>query len=189
MLLSRTWRDTLSVDEPQVLLYFDDMKITPSNPHKAKPPIARVTLVEVPGAGAAPDSSSEAAGAGVRPGIEFWLERVMDEAVQFGPDGEAQHIPGDCSEYSRHVDGWTTAGAAAVERHEAMAVSSALADASSSSGSSSSTTALTKPGVLDQLVFDGGERGSDGAQDLLLKHLQEAEVNEGVRQRVRLCGR
>ena len=88
MLLSRIWRDTLSVDEPQVLLYLDDMKITPSNPRLAKPPIARVTSVEVPGAGADPDSSSEAPGAGVRPGIEFWLERVMDEAVQFGPDGE-----------------------------------------------------------------------------------------------------
>ena len=27
-------------------------------------------------------------------------------------------------------------------------------------------------------MFDSGERGSDGAQDLLFKHLQEAEVNE-----------
>ena len=59
-----------------------------------------------------------------------------------------------------------------------MVVSSALAEASSSSGSSSSTTVLTKPGVLDQFVFDSGVRGSDGAQDLLFKHLQEAEVNE-----------
>ena len=92
----------------------------------------------------------------------------MDEAVQFGPDGEAENIPGDCSEHSHHVDGWTTADAAAVERREAMVVSSALAEASSSSGSSSST---------NQSVFDGGERGRDGAQDLLLKHLQEAEVN------------
>ena len=136
-------RHTLYVDEPQVLLCLDDMKITPSNPRKAKPPTARVTSVEVPGAGAAPDTSSEAPGAGVRPGsagsfgIEFWLERVVDEAVQFGPDGEAENIPGDCSKYPRHVDGWTTADAAAVERHEAMVVSSALAEASSSSGSSS----------------------------------------------------
>ena len=114
---------------------------------KAKPPTARVTSFEVPGAGAAPDTSSEAPGACVRPGsaesfgIEFWLERVTDEAVQFGPDGEAETIPGDCSEYSRKVDGWTTADAAAVERHEAVVVSSALAEASSSSGSSRSTTA------------------------------------------------
>ena len=102
----------------------------------------------------------------------------MDEAVQFGPNGEAENIPGDCMEYPRHVDGWTTADAAAVERHEAMVVSSALAEARSSSGSSSKTTVLTKPGVLDQLVFDSGERGSDGAQDLLFQHLQEAEVDE-----------
>ena len=80
------------------------------------------------------------------------------------PIGEAENILGDCSEHSRHVD-------AAVERHEAMVVSSALAEANN-------TTVLKKPGVLDQLVFDNGERGSDGAQDLLFKHLQEAEVNE-----------
>ena len=113
MLLSRIWRDTLSVGEPQVLLYLDDMKITPSNPHKAKPPIARVTSVEVPGAGAAPDTSSEAAGAGVRPGIEFWLERVMDESRAIWTRWRSStHSWRDCSEYSRHVDGWTTAGAA-----------------------------------------------------------------------------
>ena len=62
----------------------------------------------------------------------------MDEAVQFGPDGEAENVLGDCSEHSRHADGWTTADAAAVERHEAMVVSSALAEASN-------TTVLTKP--------------------------------------------
>ena len=107
----------------------------------------------------------------MRPGIEFLLESVIDEAVQFGPDGEAENILGDCSEHSRHVDGWTTKDAAAVERHEAMVVSSALAEASN-------TTVLTKPLVLDQLVFDSGERGSDGAQDLLKEHLQQAEVNE-----------
>ena len=92
-------------------------------------------------------------------------------SLQFGPDGEAENILGDCSEHSRHVDGWTTADAAAVERHEAMVVSSALAEASNK-------TVLTKPGVPDQVVFDSGERGSDGAQDLFLKHLQEAKVNE-----------
>ena len=54
----------------------------------------------------------------------------MDEAVQFGPDGEAENVLGDCSEHSRHADGWTTA--------EAMVVSSALAEASN-------TTVLTKP--------------------------------------------
>ena len=80
----------------------------------------------------------------------------MDEAVQFGPNGEAENIPSDCIEYPRHVDGWTTADAAAVEHHVAMVVSSALAEASSSSGSSSITRVLTKPGVLDQSVFDSG---------------------------------
>ena len=57
-------RHTLYVDEPQVLLYLDDVKITPSNPCKAKPR-------------AAPDTSSEAPDAGVRPGIEFLLESVI----------------------------------------------------------------------------------------------------------------
>ena len=45
-------RHTLYVDEPQVLLYLGDVKITPSNPRKAKPR-------------AAPDTSSEAPDAGV----------------------------------------------------------------------------------------------------------------------------
>ena len=129
-------RHFLCVDEPQVLLYLDDVKITPSNLRKAKPRAS-----------------------------------VMDEAVQFGPDGVAENILGHCSKHSRHVDGWTIADYAAVGRHEAMVVSSALAEASN-------TIVLTKPGVLDQSVCDSGERGSDGAQDLLLKHLQEAEVNE-----------
>ena len=74
----------------------------------------------------------------------------MGEAVDLM--ASLKTFPGDCSEYCRHVDGWTTADAAAVE--QAMVVSSALAEASSSPGSSSSTTVLTKPGVLDQVVSE-----------------------------------
>ena len=103
------------------------------------------------------------------PALSFGLRGSWTKPCNFGPDAEAENIPGDYSEHSRHVGGWTTADAAAVERREAILVSSALAEASSSSGSSSST---------NQSVFDSGERGRDGAQDLLLKHLQEAEVNE-----------
>ena len=92
-LLSKTRRDihTLCVDEPQVLLYLDGMKITPSNPRKAKPPTARVPSVEVPEAGADPDTSSEAPGAGVRPGsagsfgIEFCLRGSWTKPCNLDP--------------------------------------------------------------------------------------------------------
>ena len=43
-------RHTLYVGEPQVLLYLDDVKITPSNPRKAKPRAAPDTSSEAPDA-------------------------------------------------------------------------------------------------------------------------------------------